>query len=263
MSILCDVHTHTVFCDGKNTPEEMVLSAINKDCRVFGLSGHSYMAWDSAAEWRMELSDQLEYADTINALKEKYADKIKLLLGAEMDYYAEPLNFKCDYIIGSVHAIKQGDTFLEIDIAPDILQNTINEYYGGDALRFAGDYYELEAGIVDKTQCDVIGHFDLLTKFNEKFNIIDTASKKYRDTALAALDALIEEHKIFEINTGAISRGWRTKPYPEDFILRRLSEKKAAVMLTSDSHSAENIMFAFDAAEEYARACGITEFFQF
>ena len=28
--IKCDLHTHTVFCDGKNTPEEMVLSAIEK-----------------------------------------------------------------------------------------------------------------------------------------------------------------------------------------------------------------------------------------
>ncbi len=263
MSILCDVHAHTVFCDGNNTPEEMVLSAIDKGCRVFGLSGHSFAAWDSAKEWRMELSDQLEYADIINSLKQKYADKIRLLLGAEMDYFAEPLNFKSDYIIGSVHAIKHGDCVLEIDIAPDALQNGINEYYGGDALRFARDYYELEAGIVDRTQCDIIGHFDLLTKFNERCQIIDTTSKKYRDIALEALDALIEKHKIFEINTGAMSRGWRTHPYPEDFILGRLAEKNADVMLTSDSHSAENIMYAFDKAEAYARACGIKQFFEF
>ena len=29
--IYSDLHMHTVFCDGKNTPEEMVLSAIDKE----------------------------------------------------------------------------------------------------------------------------------------------------------------------------------------------------------------------------------------
>ena len=28
--IKCDLHMHTVFSGGKNTPEEMVVSAINK-----------------------------------------------------------------------------------------------------------------------------------------------------------------------------------------------------------------------------------------
>ncbi len=80
---------------------------------------------------------------------------------------------------------------------------------------------------------------------------------------MQALDALIEKHRIFEINTGAVSRGWRTAPYPQEFLLRRLAEKGAAVMLSSDCHAKENIMFRFDEAEEYARACGIKEFVTF
>ncbi len=263
MSIRCDVHTHTSFCDGTNTPEEMLLSAIVKGCKTYGFSGHAHSEYSECKTWCMSREGQLEYVKQVSELKEKYAGQIKVLLGAELDVFSEPLNFKADYTIGSVHAYKLHGQFIDIDNTPDISISQINEYYGGDALKYARDYYETVANIVDMTDCDIIGHFDLITKFNEKYVMLDTQSDFYRDCALQALDALIEKHRIFEINTGAISRGWRTAPYPQEFLLRRLAEKGAAVMLSSDCHSKENIMFRFDEAEEYARACGIKEFVTF
>ena len=41
-----DLHTHTSFCDGKNSPEEMVRSAVEKGFDVLGFSGHSYTPFD-------------------------------------------------------------------------------------------------------------------------------------------------------------------------------------------------------------------------
>ena len=64
-------------------------------------------------------------------------------------------------------------------------------------------------------------------------------------------DVLIEKDRIFEINTGAISRGWRVTPYPQDFLLRRIAEKGARVIITSDSHSRDTILFGYEAAVEY------------
>ncbi len=263
MSIRCDLHTHTCFCDGTNTPEEMLLSAIEMGCSTYGFSGHAYTKQEGAESWCMKPDTQLEYVRQVNELKEKYADRIKVLLGVETDALAEPVSFKTDYIIGSVHAYKLGDTLIDIDNTPHILMSAIKEYYGGDTLKLTRDFYATVAQIVDMTDCDIIGHFDLITKFNEKHVMFDTQSSLYRGYALEALDALIEKHRIFEINTGAISRHWRTEPYPQQFLLRRLAEKGAAVMLSSDAHVRENIMFRFDEAEEYARACGIKEFVTF
>jgi histidinol-phosphatase (PHP family) len=121
------------------------------------------------------------------------------------------------------------------------------------------DYYSRVANVVDVTHCDIIAHFDLVTKFNERLGFVDTDSKQYRSLALEALDALIEKNKIFEINTGAISRGWRKTPYPQDFLLKRLAEKKANVMLSSDSHSKDTVLYYFDEAIEYAKSCGVGE----
>ncbi len=263
MRQLCDMHTHTVFCDGKDTPEEMVRSAVNKGCKLLGFSGHAYSKFPNAEEWCMSREGQLEYAAEINRLKLKYADKIKIMLGAEMDFFSEPLNFECDYIIGSVHAVKKNGVFFDVDHSPEELSHALNEYYSGDTETLVRDYYSLVADIVTRTDCDIIGHFDLVTKFNEKMPIIDTQSKKYQSIALEALDALIESNRIFEINTGAMSRGWKTHAYPEGFILRRLSEKGAQVMLNSDAHSAENIMYAFDETAKFAIYCGIENFVSF
>lgn len=257
MTVKCNVHTHTSFCDGKNTAEEMVLAAIECGCSCLGFSGHSYIKEDSAADWVMSCEDQKKYIQEIERLKVEYDDRIEILLGIEQDYFSEPLENVYDYIIGSVHATVKNGVRIDVDNTPDALLMGIDEFYSGDAMELVRDYYALMANVVDKTGCDIIGHFDLVTKFNNKYPFIDTHSMDYRNIALESLDALIEKNKIFEINTGAISRGWHTLPYPEDFLLKRLAEKKADVMITSDSHACETIMFGFDKAIEYAKYCGI------
>ena len=42
--IKSNFHTHTYFCDGKDSPEEMVLSAIERGFTTLGFSIHSYVA---------------------------------------------------------------------------------------------------------------------------------------------------------------------------------------------------------------------------
>ena len=39
--IKSNVHTHTVFCDGADTPERMVLAAISAGMDTLGFSHHS------------------------------------------------------------------------------------------------------------------------------------------------------------------------------------------------------------------------------
>ena len=44
--MLTNFHTHTNLCDGDNTPEEMVKSAINNGFLSLGFSGHAYTDFD-------------------------------------------------------------------------------------------------------------------------------------------------------------------------------------------------------------------------
>lgn len=69
--------------------------------------------------------------------------------------------------------------------------------------------------------------------------------------------------KIFEINTGAISRGYRSTPYPAPELLRHLNAIGGRITVSSDAHSAAAICCAFDKAEALAQSCGFTELWQF
>lgn len=257
MNLTCNVHTHTSFCDGSNTAEEMVKGAISCGCTVLGFSGHSYLEYKN--DWCMTEASQAEYIKEVLRLKEKYADKIEIMLGIEQDYAAGRPRNAFEYVIGSVHSVVKNGVRYEVDASAEEFKTCLNEAYSGDAMALARDYYALVADVADRTNCDIIGHFDLITKFNEKNPFFDTSKSDYRKIALEALDALIEKDKIFEINTGAVSRGWRSKPYPDEFLLRRLAERRANVIITSDAHSCDTVLYFFDEAVEYARACGVGE----
>jgi len=64
---------------------------------------------------------------------------------------------------------------------------------------------------------------------------------------------------IFKINTGAISRGYRTAPYPGPKLLRAVRDMGGRICVTSDSHSADTVVCAFAQAVELARSCGFRE----
>lgn len=248
MKTKIDLHMHTTFCDGKNTPEEMIISGINKGLTTIGLSGHCNTGFDSS--YCMTKPVMEKYFTEVQSLKEKYADKINVLCGIEQDYYAGIPSLDFDYIIGSVHYVYKDGEYISVDHAANITVDCVNRLYGGDYYAYAEDYYKLVADVIEKTNADIIGHFDLITKFNEGFVQFDETNPRYVNAWKNAVDKLIPYGKPFEMNTGAISRGYRTTPYPAAPILEYIREKGGKIILSSDSHSAENICYKFDECEK-------------
>ena len=255
MKIKSNVHTHTTFCDGADSAEDIVISAIELGCDTLGFSGHSPITRSDG--WAMTDEGRLAYIKEIQRLREKYGDRISILLGIERDAQTPNDGYPYDFVIGSVHSVDKNGRSIDVDESFSKFSELLFEYYGGDWLELCRDYYALESTVVDKTDCDIIAHFDLITKYNEKHTFIDIENAEYQRIALDALDCLIEKKRIFEINTGAISRGWKSVPYPAPFLLKRLAERGADVMITSDCHSKSAILGGFDDAVEYARECGI------
>ena len=102
--------------------------------------------------------------------------------------------------------------------------------------------------VLDET-CDIIGHFDLLTKFAEQDPYFDLQHPRYVKAWQTAADQLLKTGKPFEINTGAISRGYRTEPYPAKDIRDYIRARGGKLILSSDSHAKDTIAYRFG---EYA-----------
>ena len=77
--------------------------------------------------------------------------------------------------------------------------------------------------------------------------------------ALEAAHALAGKIPFFEVNTGAIARGYRTTPYPSLFLMKELKRLGFGAVISSDCHDRRYLDCAFDAAAESVRACGFTE----
>ena len=251
----CNLHTHTTFCDGKDSAEEVVLAAIDRGMETIGFSGHSGLPFSTT--WTMKQEKTKEYQKEILRLKEVYKDQIHILLGIEQDILTGIPDYPYDYVIGSVHCLQKNGENIMVDHSQAIFEDAAAKHYGGDFYQFCRDYYEMIAQVVDKTRCDIVGHFDLVTKFNEGGRLFDENDPRYLRAALDALDVLLEKDVIFEINTGAISRGYRRTPYPSPMLLRRIAEKGGRVTVTADAHAKEDLQYAFADAVQIARASGL------
>ena len=239
-----DLHTHTTYCDGKNTPREMIEAAIAKGLRRIGFSGHSPSPCQGE-DYAMKPEEIPQYIAEVRALAEEYKDRIEVLCGIEQDVYSPPAPKGLDYIIGSVHYVKAGDVYFAVDISPDDLRKNCDTYFGGDAYAMIEAYF---AGYerLAHMKFDIVGHIDLITKFNRDGAFFDEHDERYLSAARRAVDVLIPTGACFEINTGAISRGYRDAPYPAPKILDYIRSKGGKFILSGDTHRAENLCYGFD-----------------
>ncbi len=249
-----NLHTHTHYCDGKDAPEVMVRRAIELGFSSLGFSGHISMPMETV--YAMSMEKTAAYIEEIRQLKQKYRDVLDIYLGIENDLYSEASTKEYDYVIGSVHYVKKNGVLRDVDSSLAFTKATIDEFYGGDAFAYAKAYYEGVMSLCETKKFDFVGHFDLLNKFCDSEDLFDIGSEKYQKLALEALHTVKERCDIFEVNTGAISRGYRKTPYPEPFLLREMKKIGAYVILTSDCHDARYLNCGFEDAYDLIRSCG-------
>ena len=331
-AIKANLHTHTTWCDGKNTAEEMVRSAIESGFNVLGFSGHSYTSFDES--YCMSRENTEIYRQEIRRLADVYRDRIRIFCGIEQDLFADdpatirtapgeasvPGERAYDYAIGSVHAVfkecspsqlesirsegypsgvilaEPGNAdpevqdaakddrcgvYYYVDWEKETMHWAIDRLYGGDSLALAEDYFASVAQFADDPACQIVGHFDLLTKFEEQVAengdvvgvdgrgngeirvpepLFDARHPRYLDAAGNAIFALAGAHKIFEINTGAMAKGYRTEPYPGGRLLELILQAGGRITVNSDCHAAGKLDYGFAEAFDLARGIGFTEY---
>ena len=176
--MLSNFHTHSVFCDGDNTLEEIVLSGINKGFDSLGFSGHGYTDYD--LRYCMKNTDG--YIAEVKALKEKYKGEIEIYLGIEEDAFSRLHRQDFDYIIGSCHYLNLEGKYYPIDSSPEYFKECLKAFEG-DTVALAESYYSKFCDYILKRKPDIIGHFDLITKFDEMEKSLFLEDEKYNAVA--------------------------------------------------------------------------------
>jgi histidinol-phosphatase (PHP family) len=265
--VTANYHTHTTWCDGRDTPEEVILSAVAKGFSTIGFSSHAMLP-ESETDWVLTPEKAPRYAAEIRSLAARYAGRIRVLCGVEADYIpggacpdrAVYASLAPDYIIASVHFVVSADgARVPVDHTPELLAAGIAGHFGGSAERFVRAYFRQEREMVERCDFDVIGHPDLVRKFNAKHPYFDETAAWYREELLLTAEAIAARGCLVELNTGAIARGWMADAYPSAAFRALLRERGVRFLLGSDAHTADAIDCAFDRfadAEAFVRALG-------
>lgn len=246
-----NVHTHTVFCDGRDTVSHMAQCAFEKGFVSLGFSGHGPQINNAFG-----IGDEAEYARAVRAAAEEYRGRMRIWLGVEQDYYGV-CGIEYDYRLGAVHYLEglDGQPY-HIDTGLEWFTDLFVKGYGRDVQALARAYYGRVCDMVERNRPDVVVHYDLIRKFNEGGRFFDESDAAYRDVALSALERIYPLCDMLEVNTGAMARGWRTQPYPTREVLEHWRELGGRVILGSDCHDAQKLDWGFEAAQSLLKAAG-------
>lgn len=253
MEILFNYHTHTKYCDGKNTVLEVASEARRLGFTALGFSSHCYTPFSSL--WSMSKEGMIEYYNACRNVQRLYKDEMDILVGLELEGQDENEYDEYDYVINSLHFLEKNGIYYPVDESPEDFAKLI-EAFDGDPMKVCEKYYTELALTSNRRKPQIVGHFDLVTKFNKNNRFFDENSAKYREIAIDALRETAKCGGVFEINSGAYSRGWRDIFYPNMFILKELKNLGADIIISSDAHDIKNLNFAFRDMVEYVKEAG-------
>ena len=274
MNIPGNFHTHTTFCDGNNTAEEMVREALSLRFETLGFSRHV----DPPGGVPMDVG---AYLAEIGRLQDAYRGRIDILRGAELDnvlsaacagdveyrigsthFVPAPAHAAWDHALSRAEAEEAKEALVCVDYRAANLRADCERFYDGDFYALAADYYRFESGVVARTRPAFIGHFDLITRFNdlpaeEGGAFLDETDARYLTPARDAMERIVRDGMRFsEVNCGATNRGRKKEPYPCAALLRTLRELDGEVVVNADAHDKALLAGGFEEALNLIAACG-------
>jgi histidinol-phosphatase (PHP family) len=286
---LTSLHTHTVFCDGKDDVETVCRVAHNKGLAAIGFSAHAPIGKTGlTSNWHIKDERLGEYIDEVHAARQRWEGKLAVYLGLEIDYIKglrsaldpdiQSLNLDCmrrtegsetntlpkqepvrvlDYLIGSVHYVlpPHGDPFT-VDGPPEEVAKGIADFSGsGEAM--ASAYWDAVLKMVAVGGFDIVGHLDLVKKHNAGDRLFSTGNRYMRRVA-EVVRVIAAGGYVVEVNTGGMNRGSITETYPSLEILRLLHHHNVPVMITADAHNANDLDGNYPAARQTLLDAGYT-----
>jgi histidinol-phosphatase (PHP family) len=251
------MHTHTIFCDGKDDIETMCRTAYEKKMFAIGFSAHAPITKKTGIPSQWHLPDEKldEYVTEVLAAKERWRGKIDVFLGLEVDYIkglrsavdSDIIAINPDYLIGSIHYVvpANGAEPFTIDGHWDEFTKGLAQGFNGDAEALMHSYYDATAEMIAIGGFEILGHADLLKKNCHNKNLWNKESEISRQEeiarAIASSQAIASERIIVEANTGGLNRGKINETYPSPDFLRIFNKNNVPVIITSDAHCAKDI----------------------
>ncbi len=243
---LTNYHSHCLYCDGRANMEDFVRFAISNRFTAYGFSSHAPLPFTTA--WTMEWGNMDDYLAEFRRLKTKYADKIELYIGLEIDYLNEESNpslsrftqLPLDYRIGSVHMLYNDfGEVVDIDVPADKFRSIVDQHFHGDLDRVVKLYYERSFRMIELGGFDIVGHADKIHYNATCYRPGLMDEKWYNDLVHSYFEAISDKGYMMEVNTKAYLS--LNVFYPNIRYFKVLHDRGIRVLVNSDAHYPERI----------------------
>jgi histidinol-phosphatase (PHP family) len=243
---MIDIHNHTPLCKhAVGEPEEYIKKAIGKNIKIYGFADHAPMEFDE--KYRMNFDDMDNYENKIKSLKEKYKDKIKIVLGYEVDFtpYVDKrvLEREVDYLIGSVHFLDNWG-FDNPEFIKEWKTRDVDDVYK--------EYFSKIENLAKSRLFDIVGHLDLVKVFGFK------PKKNIKDIAKNAIKEIKKSNMAVEINTAGLRKPVK-EIYPSITLLEMIRDEGIDITFSSDAHKPEDVGYKLNEAIDLAKNLGFSE----
>ena len=239
-----NLHTHTIFSDGKSTPEEIIKSAIDSGLQSLGFSDHAPVPFQNS--FSIAEGELSNYIAKIEQLKSEFADQIEILLSLEVDhipalmddFFIQNPEVNLDYTIGSVHlvGVDSPENLWFIDGPKrEIYDDGLQQFFGGDIRLAVKAFYHQTNRMLEQQTPDIIGHLDLIKIWGH--NPIKKSPYAYAEPVLKKIRA---SGLVVEINSAGLRKPVK-EIYPSREIMEQMFRLSIPVTLGSDAHNPQQV----------------------
>jgi histidinol-phosphatase (PHP family) len=215
----------------------------------------------------MKRRDIDNYIADVKLLKRGYSSVIDIYLGLEADYIPGKSNpkkikeeFGLDYVIGSVHYVKQFNSGVpfQIDGSPEDFERGFNEIFHRDSRKLISEYYRLVREMVQDSTPDILGHLDKIVMHCTSHQVFKPSDYWYSREIMDTLEVVRDAGTMIEVNTRSMYKRKMAEPYPALWILEKIREMEIPVVLNSDAHRPNEIIGSYNRALTMLHDVGIT-----
>lgn len=223
-------HTHTRRCKhAYGTDEDYVLAAIEAGYDELAFTDHApwNLIEDETDRIRMHMREMKEYVTSIRALKEKYKNKINILVGLEAEFFESRLS--------ELKALVE-----EYDLDLIVLGNHFhikdsNETYYGNYKDYRNLYHDYLSDSIKAMRSGVYKIFAHPDLFLKTANVINSATI---EMIHALCDVAIETNTIMEYNLGG--KRYRDH-YPNETFWKIVAERGCKIIVGVDAHDPKHL----------------------
>lgn len=242
-----NLHSHTQFCDGRDTMAACAAEAVRRSFSHYGFSPHSPAPFHTSCN--MSQDSVADYLAEFRRLRTLYDGRIKLLCGMEIDFFCDDWGpaseyfqeLPLDYRIGSVHFItsQQGEP-VDVDGNAASFAAKMERHFHNDLEYVVRTFCECTHRMLDLGGFDIIGHFDKIGHNADHYRPGVETEKWYVDLIDCLADHVAASGVTVEINTKAYA-DHRGRLFPSPRLIERLKHAAVPMIVSTDAHWANLI----------------------